>query len=150
MTPDVQFIRGITLLMISSSCGHIDIVEAQSGANVNKTDEFGDTAFDYAEQAKQNITRVLLLQHGGLRGIDLDSSVRTPEESILKTVDDISTEEDISNLKSPRSSGRQRSLNISSNKRYLENPIDTYFDKDQLTDCTNNLLTLDLDDLNCD
>ena len=101
MTPDVQFIRGITPLMISSSCGHTDIVEAQSGANVNKTDEFGDTALDYAEQAKQNITRVLLLQHGGLRGIDLDSSVRTPEESILKTVDDISTEEDISNLKSP-------------------------------------------------
>ena len=152
MTLDVEFIHGVTPLMISSSCGHTDIVEAliQSGANVNKTDEFGDTALDYAEQAKQDITRVLLLQHGGLHGIDLDSRVRTPEEFLFKTVDDISTEEDISNLQSPRSSGRQRSLNISSIKRYLEEPIDTYFNKDQLTDCTNNLLTLDLDDLNCD
>ena len=42
-TPDVQFIHGITPLMISSSCGHTGIVEAliQSGANINKTDEFG-------------------------------------------------------------------------------------------------------------
>ena len=148
MTPDVQFIHGITPLMISSSCGHTDIVEAliQSGANVKKTDEFGDTALDYAEQAKQDTTRVLLLQHGGMRGIDLDSRVRTPEEFLFKTVDDISTEEDISNLQLPRSSGRQRSLNISSIERYLEKPIDTYYNKD----CTNNLLTFDLDDLNCD
>ena len=65
---DVQFIHGVTPLMISSSCGHTDIVEAliQSGANVNKTDEFGYTALDYAEQAKQDATRVLLLQHDGL------------------------------------------------------------------------------------
>ena len=42
-TPAVQFIHGITPLMISSSCGHTGIVEAliQSGANINKTDEFG-------------------------------------------------------------------------------------------------------------
>ena len=107
--PDVQFIHGITPLMISSSCGHTDIVEAliQSGGNVNKTDEFGDTALDYAEVAKQDTTRVLLLQYGGLRGIDLDSKVRTPEESLLETVDDISTGKDISNLQSPRSSRRQ-------------------------------------------
>ena len=91
MTPDVQFIHNATPLMISSSCGYTDIVEAliQSGANVNKTDEFG-ASLDYAEQAKQDSTRVLLLQHGGLRGIDLDIRVRTPEEFILKTVDDIS------------------------------------------------------------
>ena len=51
MTPDVQFIHGIIPLMISFSCGHNDILEAliQSGANVNKTDVFGDTALDYAE-----------------------------------------------------------------------------------------------------
>ena len=58
ITPDVQFIHGITALMISSSCGHTDIVEAliQSGANVNKTDEFGYTALDYAEVVKQDTT----------------------------------------------------------------------------------------------
>ena len=65
MTPDVQFIHGITPLMISSSCGHTGIVEAliQSGPNLNKTDEFEDTALDYAEVAKQDTTRVLLLQY---------------------------------------------------------------------------------------
>ena len=78
ITPDVQFIHGVTPLMISSSCGHIDIVEAliQSGANVNKTDEFGYTALDYAEQAKEDTTRFFLLQHDGILGVDLDSTVR--------------------------------------------------------------------------
>ena len=134
MTPDVQFIHGITPLMISSSCGHTDIVEAliQSGANVNKTDEFGYTAFNYAEQAKKDTTRVLLLQHHGLRSIELGVRYESPEESLHKTVDDMSTEKDISNLQSPRSSRRQRSLNISSIKRYLEESItNTYFSKHQ-------------------
>ena len=92
--PDVQFIHGITPLMISSSCGHTDIVEAliQSGANVNKTDDFGNTALDYAEQGKQDMTRVLLLQHDGLHGIGLDSRVKTLEESLLESVGDISNE----------------------------------------------------------
>ena len=116
MTPDVQFIHGITPLMISSSCGHTDIVEAliQSGANVNKTDEFGDTALDYAEHAKQDSTQVLLLQHDGLCGIELDVRVRTPE-ALFETVDNSSSEKDNS------------SLNISSIKRYLEESIDTHF-----------------------
>ena len=140
MTPDVQLRNSVTPLMISSSCGHTDIVEAlvQSGANVNKTDEFGYTALDYAEQAKQVSTQVLLLQHHGLRGTGLDSRVRTPEISLLKTVDDISTEKEICNLLSPRSSGRQRSLNIALIKRYLEETIDTRFGKHQSTDYTNN------------
>ena len=152
-TPDVQFIDGITPLMISSSCGHTDVVEAliQSGANVNKTDEFGDTALDYAEVAKQDTTRVLLLQHSGLCGIDLDSKVRAPDESLLATVDDISTVKDFSNLQSPRSSRRQRSLiHISSIKRYLKESIDTYFSKHQSAYYTGNPLMIDLNDLNWD
>ena len=151
--PDIQFTHGITPLMISSSCGHTDIVEAliQSGANVNKTDEFGYTGLDYAEQAKQDITRVLLLQQDGLLGIELDIAHSTVEESLHKTIgDDISTEKDISNLQSPHSSRMQRSLNISSIKRYLEESIDTHFNKHQSADFTNNPLTIDLNDLNYD
>ena len=88
------------------------------------------------------------LFYDGLHGIDLDSNVRTPEESSYKTVDDISTKKDISNLQSPRSSRRQRSLNISSNKKYLEESSDTHFIKHQSADYTNNPLTIDLNDLN--
>ena len=152
MTPDVQFIHGVTPLMISSSCGHNDIVEAliQSGANINKIEESGYTALDYAEVAKQDSTRVLLLQYDGLHGIDLDSRVRTPEESLLKTVDEISTEKDTSNVQSPCSSRSQRSSNISSIKRYLEESIDTYFSKYQSAGYTNNPITIDLNDLHSD
>ena len=146
MTPDDQFIHGITPLMISSSCGHTDIVDAyiQSGAKVNKTDDFGNTALDYAEQAKQDTTRVLLLQHDGLRGIDLDSIVKTLDESLLKTIGDMS---EISNLHSSHISRRQQSLNISSIKRYLEESIDTDFRKLQTAGYEN---IPELNDLNCD
>ena len=95
--------------MISSSCGQIDIVEAliQSGANVNMTDEFGYTELDYAEQAKQDTTRVFLSQHYGLRSIELGVRYESPEEFLQKTEDDISTEKNISNLQSSCSSRRQ-------------------------------------------
>ena len=77
ITPDIQFIHGVTPLMISSSCGHTDIVEAliQSGTNVNKIDEFGDTALDCTRQVKQDTTQALLLQHHGLHGTELDIRV---------------------------------------------------------------------------
>ena len=43
--------------MISSSCGHTDVTKAliQSGGNVNKNDQFGDTALDYAQQVKHDL-----------------------------------------------------------------------------------------------
>ena len=150
ITPDIQFIHGITPLMISSSCGHIDIVEAliQSGANVNKIDEFGDTALDYAQQVKQDTTQALLLQHHGLHGTELDIRVKNLEESLLKTVDDVSAEKDVSNLQSPHSSRRQP--NISLIKKYLEETIDTRFIKYKSSGYTNNPLTIDLNDLHCD
>ena len=75
MTPDVEFVHGVTPLMILSSCGHTDIVEAliTAGANVNKTDEFGRTALDYAKANDDDFFRRktikhILLQHGGIKG----------------------------------------------------------------------------------
>ena len=40
----------------------------------------------------QYTTQIILLQHGGLCDIDLDSRVRISEDSLLKILDDISTE----------------------------------------------------------
>ena len=97
--------HGITPLLISLSSGHTDVIKAfiQSGANVNKTDEFGDTALDYAQLVKHE----LFLQHRGLHDTEWDITVRTIEESLFKTVDDVSAAKDISNLQSPHSSRRQ-------------------------------------------
>ena len=125
---DVQFVHGVTPLMISSSCGHTDIVEAliTTGANVNKTDEHGDTALDYTEEAKQDKTQHLLLQHGGLHGTELVITSITPEEPSGES--NFSTEEDISNLPSPDATiftRRKRKLNISSIMKYLEDSIET-------------------------
>ena len=132
ISPDVQFIHGVTPLMISSSCGCTDIVEAliTAGVNVNKIDEYGDTALDYTEEAKQDKTRHLLLQHGGLHGIELAITSKTPEEPSGES--NISTEEDISNLPSPDATiftRRKGKLNISSIMKYLEASIDTHFTK---------------------
>ena len=89
ITPDVQFVHGVTPLMISSSCGHIDIVEAliTAGANVNKIDEFGHTALDFAEVAEQDATMNILLQHGGSKGpgSESESHETTTEEQKLPT-----------------------------------------------------------------
>ena len=132
ISPDVQFVHGVTPLMISSSCGCTDIVEAliTAGVNVNKIDEYGDTALDYTEEAKQDKTRHLLLQHGGLHGIELAITSKTPEEPSGES--NISTEEDISNLPSPDTTiftRRKGKLNISSIMKYLEDSIDTHFTK---------------------
>ena len=89
ITPDAEFIHGVTPLMISSSCGHTDIVDAliTAGANVIKTDEFGDTALDFAEGAKQDATKNILLQHGGVEGPgpESESHETTSEEQKLST-----------------------------------------------------------------
>ena len=145
MTPDVQFIHGVTPLMISSSCGHTEIVEAliQSGTNINKTDEFGDTALDYAEQAKQDTMRVLLLQHGGLHGIDLDirsETTQSRKEPLLKPLDNISAETDNVSLQLFDLSNLIKKQNVST-MRYLEYTDDTRFRQHR------DPLTTDLNDL---
>ena len=115
ITPDVQFVHGVTPLMISSSCGHIDIVEAliTAGANVNKTDEFGCTALDFAEAAKQDATKNILLQHGGSKGpgTESESHETTTEEQKL------STDTSQNTIKSSRDSLSIRKKELNTKKR---------------------------------
>ena len=89
ITPDVQFVHGVSPLMISSSCGHTDIVEAliTASANVNKIDEFGHTALDFTEEAEQDATMNILLRHGGIKGPGpkSDEEDTTSEEPKLST-----------------------------------------------------------------
>ncbi len=49
---DVEFVHGVTLLMVACSCGHTSIVKAllEVGASVNRSDEFGYKAVDYCEE----------------------------------------------------------------------------------------------------
>ena len=51
-SPDVEFVHGVTLLMIACSCGHSSIVKTlvDTGANVHKVDEFGHGAVDYCDK----------------------------------------------------------------------------------------------------
>ena len=82
MMLDVEFVHGVTPLMVASSCGQVILVDAliESGADVNKTDEFGCTALNYASVATQEGTKKSLLNHGGVLGngvlikIDVDES----------------------------------------------------------------------------
>ena len=102
ITPDVQFVHGVTPLMISSSCGHPDIVEAliTIGANVNKIDEFGRTALDFAEGAEPTIN--ILLQHGGIEGPDPESE--SDEEETTSEEQKLSTDTSQSTIKSSQDS----------------------------------------------
>ena len=51
-SPDVEFVHGVTLLMIACSCGHSSIVKTlvNAGANVHKVDEFEFKAVDYCDE----------------------------------------------------------------------------------------------------
>ena len=50
--PDIDFVHGVTLLMIACSCGHTSIVKAlvDAGASTIKEDEFGYKAVNYCEK----------------------------------------------------------------------------------------------------
>ena len=127
MTPDVQFVHGVTPLMVAASCGCTDIVDAliQSSANINNTDDFGDSALDFAECAEQDVTRDLILQHNGMHGKELEGT------SLLQALHDTSMEKDTPSQQSLHSTRQQRNVNISSIRRYLDDSVDTHFSKHQ-------------------
>ena len=64
-SPDVEFVHGVTLLMIACSCGHSSIVKTlvDTGANVHKVDEFGLKAVDYCDKHSP-IPEILGFQQG--------------------------------------------------------------------------------------
>ena len=51
-SPDVEFVHGVTLLMIACSCGHSSIVKTlvDTGADIHRVDEFGHGAVDYCDK----------------------------------------------------------------------------------------------------
>ena len=116
ITPDFEFIHGVTPLMISSSCGHTDIVEAliTAGANVNKTDEFGCTPLDFAEAAQQYATKNILLQHNEIKspGPESKSDTETTSEE-----QNLSTDTSQSTIKSSQDSLPIRKKELEPKKR---------------------------------
>ena len=65
-SPDTSVVLGLTPLMIASSCGHVDIVDAliQAGADVNKQEShFGFTPLAFAERGSKlsSVTESLLM-----------------------------------------------------------------------------------------
>ena len=68
LNPNTSLVGGFTLLMIASSCGHIELVDAfiQSGADVDRVNDDGCTVFDILEETvmnKQEDIVSLLRQH---------------------------------------------------------------------------------------
>ena len=67
--PDISLVLGLTPLVIASSCGHVDIVDAliQAGADVNKQEShFGFSPLFFAVSGSKSITIVeMLLENGG-------------------------------------------------------------------------------------
>ena len=117
ITPDFQFVHGVTPLIISSCCGHTDIVEAliTAGANVNKIDEFGHTALDFTEKAEQDATRYILLQHGGVK--DQGPESESDEDKITSEETKLCTDASQSNIKSSQDSLSIRKKELNTKKR---------------------------------
>ena len=77
-SPDTALVLGLTPLMIASSCGHVDIVDAliQAGADVNKQDRhFGLTSLFFAVRDNKlfSITETLLM-YGAYPNVIADNS----------------------------------------------------------------------------
>ena len=76
LNPDTPLVRGLTPLMIATSCGHIELIDAliQAGADVNTCNDYGNNALDIAEGTfnKQQDVIPLLLVNGAVHNIPTD------------------------------------------------------------------------------
>jgi ankyrin repeat protein len=93
ITPNVQFVHGLTPLMIAASCGHIELIDAlvRAGADVNAKDNSGKTALDIVshEYIRPINSQVIstLEKHGAATtyndsSSDGQSPTRTPQASV--------------------------------------------------------------------
>ena len=90
-SPDTPLVLGLTPLMVASSCGHVDIVDAliQAGADVNKLEShFGFTALFFAvSSSKSSSITETLLMCGAYPNVIADNSTALDvanEETIRK------------------------------------------------------------------
>ena len=71
LNPDTPLLFGFTPLMIATSFGHIEIIDAliQTGADVNKCNQYGNSVLDIADGTfnKQQEIIQLLEEHGATR-----------------------------------------------------------------------------------
>ena len=76
LNPDTPLVCGLTPLMIATSCGHIELIDAliQAGADVNTCNDYGNNALDIAEGTfnKQQDVIQLLLVNGAVHNISTD------------------------------------------------------------------------------
>ena len=78
LNPDTPLLFGFTPLMIATSFGHIELIDAliQAGADVNKCNQYGNSVLDIAEGTfnKQQEIIQLLEEHGATRVNPVDLS----------------------------------------------------------------------------
>ena len=81
LNPDTPLLFGFTPLMIATSFGHIELIDAliQTGADVNKCNQYGNSVLDIAESTSFNKQEIiqLLEEHGATRvnPVDLSSAL---------------------------------------------------------------------------
>ncbi|XP_041378923.1 ankyrin repeat domain-containing protein 50-like [Gigantopelta aegis] len=93
-SPDAPLVLGLTPLMVASSCGHVDIVDAliQTGANVNKQESYwGLTSLFFAvREGKSALIVETLLENGANPNVivsnetPLDVANETELKAIIK------------------------------------------------------------------
>ena len=74
LNPDTPLVCGLTPLMIATSCGHIELIDAliQAGADVNTYNNYGNNALDIAEGTFNKHVIQLLLVNGAVHNIPTD------------------------------------------------------------------------------